>query len=181
MACEVKKEVFFDTFTFKGKEYPLNTAVKIKSDVYILDHQLGALCNRPLVQVVKSYLDWKGTHRWTYAVWSRSGTVFPYTTIKSPDEMVEHIVSIPDNTVTHQPKTEFYKDSEVQCVKAGWIIYIAVMLFGTIFKGAYIVWIVGTIYFFWWRKQKLKKPEKFYYGINAYEKEREWNKEKKVD
>ena len=178
MNNEKIKEVYFNTFIFKGKTYPLNTSVKIKSDVYILTHKLGALCDRPLVQVVKSYIDCNGKHRWTYAIWSRSGNVYPYTTIKSPDEMVESIISTPNKITSYKPDVEYYKDSEVKGVGIGWFIYIAIMIFGSIFKDAIVVWIFATIYFFWWRKQKLKKPEKFFYGVNAYEKVREWNAER---
>lgn len=58
-------------------------------------------------------------------------------------------------------KKHYLKESEVPEIVCGWIIYILVMCGITIFKHAWAGWIAVTIYFFRWKKKKLK--EAYYY------------------
>lgn len=164
----------FNMFIFQGDEYPLNTIVKIKDDVYILEHGIGSLCEYPMVQIVESFLDWRGIHRWTYAIWFKSGHVGHYTTAKNPDEMVDSIVGVVEE-VNENGKPEYYKDSEVDGVYAGWMIYITVMVCGIIFRDVAYLWVFATFYFFKWRREKLRKPVEYKYGFDVYKKVGEWN------
>lgn len=165
------------TFSFQGKEYPLNTTVKIKDCMFTSTG--NALYCYPMVQVVEAFIDKNGTNRWTYALWKYNGNVWHYTTIRSPDELVECIVNpyINENT-TKEP--EYYKDSEVSGMALGWFIYIASMIFVTVFNGFYVAWIFGTWYFFTWRKEKLKKPVKIMHGYDVHKKVEGWNDEWKT-
>ena len=163
--------IYYDTFMFQATEYPMNTVVKFKKDIW---RNNKLLCKYPFVQLVESYLDHGGTHRWTYALWTYSGNIISYRTSRTPDEVLESIIEIV-NPPPHAEKTEYYKDSEVNGMLTGWLIYIAVMFGGIIFRDVIIIWVVATIYFFIWRKEKLKKPVKYVYGVDIYKKVREWN------
>lgn len=166
---------YFDFFVFQGIQYPVNSVVKIKPNIYVHKNQIGLLSKYPMIQIVASYLATDGVHRWQYAIWIRDGNVFSYHTNKSPDEMIYSVLSVPDNTHATKVKAEYYKDREVKGMGIGWFIYIAAMLFGIVFKDALFIWVSASIMFFTWRACKLKKPNKTFYGINAYEKVREWN------
>ena len=150
----------------------------ICSDCTVRQRKIGYLNERPLVQVVESYLDANKTHRWKYALWNYNGNILHYITSCPPDEVIDHVVCVHNNDITIDTKEEYYQDSEITSVKVGWVIYILAMVFGTIFKAVIYFWIITTIVFFWWRKQTLKKPDKVHYGINAYEKVREWDAER---
>lgn len=165
---------YFDGFEFQGKFYKLNTIVKVKPCVYMNQYRIGYLYKYPMVQLVYSYLDSNGTHRWSYAIWMHSGNIIHYTTKHTPDEIIESIVEVPSEKATEE-NSEYYKDSEVKGMFFGWFMYILGMIVVSVFKEAIIGWVVITIYFFLWRGSKLRKPNKVFYGINAYEKVREWN------
>lgn len=167
---------YFHTFSFQCKEYLLNTSVKIKDGMFTTN--LKPLYDRPLVQVVEHFIDQRGTARWTYALWNYDGGIWLYTTTQSPDDLVECIEQIATGKPTHEEKAEYYKDSEVPVVKMGWLIYIAVMLGSMIFNGFIVAWVFGTMFFFSWRKEKLRKPVKYEYGFNVYKKVEEWHERK---
>ena len=166
--------IHYSTFSFKGKEYPINTTVKIKDRIYT--RTWNELFGYPMTQVVEHYVDQNGTRRWTYALWKYNGVPWHYTTTRSPDEMIECIVEQYVEK-TQQEKPEYYKDSEVSGVRLGWAVYITTMFFVMVFKEFYIGWIIGTLYFFYWRKEKLKKPVKYMHGYDVYKKVEEWNNE----
>lgn len=165
-----------DSFSFQGKEYPLNTTVIIKDRMYTKNG--GELFGHPMVQVVEVYIDRNGRKRWTYALWKYDGRIFHHTTTKSPDELVERIET-PYVKSAHEDAPEYYKDSEVPGMAMAWVIYIAAMIFVTVFNEFYIAWVFGTLYFFTWRKRKLKKPIEIKYGYDVYKKVREFDEARK--
>ena len=58
-------------------------------------------------------------------------------------------------------KKHYLKESEVPEIIYGWVMYIFIMCLLVIFKHAWAGWIAATIYFFRWKKKKLK--EAYYY------------------
>ena len=58
-------------------------------------------------------------------------------------------------------KKHYLKESEVPEIVYGWVMYIFIMCLLVIFKHAWAGWIAATIFFFRWRKKKLK--EAYYY------------------
>lgn len=58
-------------------------------------------------------------------------------------------------------KKHYLKESEVPEIIYGWVMYIFIMCLLVIFKHAWAGWIAVTIYFFRWKKKKLK--EAYYY------------------
>lgn len=167
--------IYYDTFSFHGKTYPLNTVVKIKDRTFT--RNLTPLYDRPMVQVVEHFKDQNGRIRWTYALWNYEGGIWHYTTaVQSPDEIVECIVQFAPPEPTQDKKPEYYKDSEVPGMGAAWAIYIAVMIFSLIFRGFLAVWVIGSFIFFSWRKEKLRKPVKYKYGFDMYKMVEKWHK-----
>jgi hypothetical protein len=155
----------------------MNTTIKIKDRMSTANG--SSLHGYPMTQVVEAFIDQRGIMRWTYALWNYNGNVWHYTTTRSPDEMVECIVE-PYVEKTQPEKQEYYKDSEVQGIGIGWIIYIAAMIFAIVFREFYIVWGFGTLYFFAWRKSKLQKPVRHMHGYSVYKKVEEWDNEWKT-
>jgi len=128
-----------------------------------------------MVQLVQAYTNHNGKLCWVYAKWYKNGDIYYYKTNSPPDDIIESIVEPANTDPTPEPKSEYYKDSEVKGVVFGWAIYIATMLFSLIFNGFIVIWAFATLYFFWWRDKKLKKPTKVFHGFNVYEKVREFN------
>lgn len=59
-----------------------------------------------------------------------------------------------------QDKIEYHKthpDVKPDCLVGGWILYIIVMIGGMIFKDYFFLAIYATIYFFWWRHDKIER------------------------
>lgn len=163
----------FKTFSFQGKEYPINSVVKIKKDFYTTKNQFGHLSRYPMVQVVESYINWQGTHLWLYAIWSKNGHIGYYRTSKKPEEIIEHVVE-----TEFDKYTVYYKESEVPEVFTGGCLYLLFLLITLIFKDFWIAWVIGTIYFFSWRSKKLQRPP-LKHGFDVEKKVREWNNDSK--
>ena len=91
--------------------------------------------------------------------------------IRSPDHFLMQTWSVPAkdfatrvggtngkfNPEIHIPYKVRLKDSQIDKLVIGWIIYIAVMIGSMIFKGFISVWIFGSIFFYFWRKDVIKK------------------------
>lgn len=167
------ERTYLDSFVFNGSQYPLNTIVKVKNNIYLVEHNIGKMSNHPMVQVVQSFIDWKGIHRWTYAIWLKSGSIVEYTTSESPDTMIESIVGFPYSEQDN--RQQYYYDWEVPDVITGWIIFIIVMVVGVFLRDRWTLWIIGSIYFYLWRKFKLRKTTKYAYGFDIEKKVRSWN------
>lgn len=157
----------FDYFTYQGKEYFLNTMVRLTDrgkELLRTDYRE--------TQLVGHYMFKDGKHCYEYVkAWVyNNGTKRAVTDIlcTNPDEIIEAIV-VPacqiDNT---NDKQEHYKDYEVEGVLVGWILYIATMIFLLVFREFYVGWFFVSIYFFAWRKKELKKPKKENYGNMFY-------------
>lgn len=61
------------------------------------------------------------------------------------------------NNEIHMPQKIQLKDSQIDKLVIGWFVYIAVMLGSIIFKDFISIWIFGSIYFYFWRKDVIKK------------------------
>ena len=170
------KCTYYDTFTFQGNTYLLNAVVKVKDTVNLGYYEhLDCYGIPSMIQLVQAFTNHLGTNRWTYAKWYRSGEISYYTTEIPPDDIIESIVEPASTDPIPEPKPEYYKDLEVKDVVFGWAIYIATILFSLIFNGFIVIWAFATLYFFWWRDKKLKKPTKVFHGFNVYDKIREFN------
>lgn len=73
-------------------------------------------------------------------------------------------VSVTDkkNEDTHMPVVKTKNDIEIDGLFIGWVWYIFLMIIGSLFKGAIILWIVISVIFFGWRAKKVK--EEGYYN-----------------
>lgn len=158
----------FETFEFQGKEYPLNTIVKIKNGTCAYNTKPIDKYHR--AQVVEHFIDKRGREIWTYIFWTGipgNKALFCYHPSISPDEIVERIVGRPPPVNENQ--VEYYRDSEVSVVMLGWVFYILFMIGIMIFKDFIVGWVFGTVFFYFWRKHKLEKPKKYMFGFDIYE------------
>lgn len=153
---------YFDTFTFQGKEYKMLTDVKTKQSIYTLIRPTAFMPPFPRMQLVQSYVDHHNKHKWKYAVWRDDGQAVEWITEDSPDEIIDYIIE-------KSQEKKFHKDTEVDNVVIGWVIYIFIMIFALIFNGRIVIWLFATIYFFYWRNNKLTVRSQI---INENESER---------
>lgn len=155
---------YFETFTFQGKEYYRNSIVKFKKGKK----------DAKLIQLVEHYIDESGFQYWTYEIWRQSGHHYSYNTFSTPDEILECIIE-PAYPIHVNNKQEYYRDWEVDEVLKGWLIFIVIMALGTFLRDRVTLWIIGSVLFFFWRENKLRKPPEHDYGFDIEEKVREWN------
>lgn len=66
------------------------------------------------------------------------------------------------NNKVRMPRLVCLKDSQINGLPLGWLWYIVLMLFGTIFVGRIIWWSAVSVIFFRWRQQKIEKEGQIY-------------------
>ena len=71
----------------------------------------------------------------------------------------KNLVSITDkiDTSVHSPVEKKMKDTQIDGLFLGWMWYIFLMIISVIFKDAIGLWILWSVVFFTWRKNKIKK------------------------
>lgn len=164
-------ETYFDTFEFQGQEYYVNSIVTVKNPNWV------GFRGSYLISLAEHKIQENGIEVWTYACWDYIQGV-KHTTIRSrPDNIIQEILE-PAEKPPAVPIQEFYKDAEVSQVWIGWVIYIAVMFFGMVFRGFGVLWVFATLYFFSWRSAMLAKPVKHDYGYNIISKRKELKKKR---
>ena len=57
----------------------------------------------------------------------------------------------------HSPQRKRLKDSQIPGIMIGWLWYIFIMAITIIFKEAIGIWIIASVVFFNWRKNKIEK------------------------
>lgn len=145
---------YYDYFDFEGKRYPLGTTITLKepynsklSDMHdkqtiILEHYVthGKECYK---------IFWKYTFQ---------GEIYCHQIYATSDKFIKEIIAS-DKAIIHLvlKPVEYEKDSENGEVKFGWLIYVLVMFGLLLFKDWWMGWIAASIYFFNWRKKKLRK------------------------
>ena len=148
----------YSHFVFNGKEYPVGCLIKkSKSGISHLNfkHNKNAFLSSYYIN------GYNGKKYWVYITGNgQIGDPMIYTTSVPPEKIIDCVLSYPI-----EPKTEYRKDSEVPEVIVGWFIYVLTMFFSCIFKGFAGLWIGISIYFFNWRKNKLKKSFVIDYDI----------------
>ena len=156
---------YFNTFNFNGTEYYLNSIVKPKDSSRELKKAV-------MVQIIEHGITKYEEEYWCYVLWDKWGNMRKYYA-GDPNKELECIIE----PATLPPKvipSKKYSDFEVPEVVKGWIIYIIAMFFSIVFRNFFIAWILISIVFFGWRKEKLQKPIEHNYGFdNIPEKIRE--------
>lgn len=155
---KIDRYVYFDTFTFQEKTYYLNSIVKLKNNKKL---------NIAFVQLVMTGIDAYGKRFWTYAFWDYYGNVSYKRFLKSPDEIVECVLEASSNPPIKQ-EIEYYKDCELSIVMIGWFIYVILMIGGCIFRDRVVWFVFCSIFFFVWRRIKLKKQIEHDYGFDDF-------------
>ena len=71
------------------------------------------------------------------------------------DKFLADVIEEADTAL--ETKDEYYKDTDLDVMFYGWVIYITLMVLVSFVHGNVFGWILISIYFFVWRKKKLKK------------------------
>ena len=153
----IEDAVYYDYFMYNGKKYPLNTAFvptkefkyKFKlprNEMLVVGHGFHNYTKKEFYIIVYKHNTFnEPQYRKVYT---------------SPDEWIQEIRKSINPNKKHYV---YYKDKDVDEVVYGWIIYVASMLLLSIFNGGVVGWIFLSIYFFKWRKNKLRKEKKYDY------------------
>lgn len=153
----IEDAVYYDYFMYNGEKYPLNTVFiptkefKYKfqfprNEMLVVEHGINNYTKREFYIIVyKHNMFNEPQYRKVFT---------------SPDEWIQEIGKSIDPNEKHYV---YDKDKDVDEVVYGWIIYIALMLLLTIFNGRILGWVFASIYFFSWRKKKLRKEKKYDY------------------
>ena len=134
---------YLETFNFNGNEYYIGSKVKLKSTSW------------RITTLEKHSVDDNGNHRYEFCDLGTNNR-FGISTNNIDKQLLEVVEPI-EHSSAHKAEEEYYKDTEVDAMLYGWVLYIVTMLLVSIFKGNFIGWIFISIYFFQWRKNKLRK------------------------
>ena len=78
-------------------------------------------------------------------------------TTNNLDKFLDDVIEEADAPL--ETKAEYYKDTDLDVMFYGWIIYITLMALVSFVHGNVFGWILISIYFFVWRKKTLKKDQ----------------------
>lgn len=137
-------------FEFKGEKYYVGSWVKLKADPKT-GMKIAKDCDR--AKIIDYSISDDGKDVYTISFYEE--WVDGYYGMCIPEKAEDFIEEV--EPITEPPEAQFYKDTEVDDVVYGWIIYLFVMAVGTIFKDAIGIWIIASLIFFPWRKKKLFK------------------------
>lgn len=130
-------------FICNGVKYPTGTGIMVK------DPTMDYLPR-------EAYFVYWDDERNTYTI--KKGSQFiTYGKISFIDRGIFQGVNGKFNSEIHMPYTKQLKDLQIDKLVVGWIVYIAVMIGSIIFKDCISIWIFGSIYFYFWRKDVIKK------------------------
>jgi hypothetical protein len=128
---------------YKGLLYDVGTRLKFKAEKY--NYYLG-IKDGVIEQFIGNAVFIRGD----------DGELYRYSTIKNLVdfdkvivEIVEPVYYIPDETVGSKRECPSPWD-----IETGWIWYIIIMVVGALFKGAPMIWILATVFFFAWKNGK---------------------------
>lgn len=145
MEKEIKMRKYLNTFNYKGKEYYIGSVVRLKGS-------LGEV-----VTLTKHYVNNNGRH--VYDFQTNSGRTMSVD-IVNLDCFLNGVVEESDCPLQADEQTtqdRYYKDSDLDVMFYGWVIYIVAMVCASFCKGNVFIWLLVSIYFFFWRKKKLEK------------------------
>lgn len=135
--------VDLDTFNYRGKEYYVGSVVKLKRTV------------KNIAVLKRHYIDSSGNHNYDF-VKNGDHNVMSITT-NNLDKFLDDVIEEADAPL--ETKAEYYKDTDLDVMFYGWIIYITLMALVSFVHGNVFGWILISIYFFVWRKKTLKKDQ----------------------
>lgn len=134
---------YLNTFNYKGKEYYVGSVVKLKGttgDITVLK---------------RHYVDSNGHHKYDFA--KKHSCRVMSVMVHNLDNFLADVIEEADYAQEPDHGDEYYKDTDLDVMFYGWVIYIALMALVSFFHGNVFGWIFISIYFFIWRKKKLKK------------------------
>lgn len=158
VSCDGYK--YFDTFAFKGKEYYINTIIRLSDDAKLF---LRSKSDSNNAKIMEHYIDTQGREEWAYALYEKNGHIIGQHISVSPDVLAEEIV-YEETVAPHVKEKEYKKDWESKEVVMMWPIVIVLLVVSLIFNGAWMIWIGILFAFGLWRQEKLEKPKENYRG-----------------
>lgn len=134
-------------FVYNSEEYPTGTIIKFK-DLYNNKIRLASFI----------YYD---TEKNNYTIrYEDNGKRWTISAI----DFTSNIQSVTDKFASDIkiPEVKQLKDSKIDGMVLGWVWYIFIMLIGTIFVGAPVIWVIVSVVFFSWRHKKIKEEGNCY-------------------
>lgn len=142
-----------DYFEFEGKRYPMGTVVTIKEPY---DERWGYKGKQTIVMEHK-IIDGKDRYH-TFYSYGQYHNVITKTNGFPPEKWIKEIIPPEKVEVFIKEKPVRYdKDSENGEVMFGWMVYILIMIGLFIFKDRIMGWIMVSLIFYCWRKDKLRR------------------------
>lgn len=138
-------------FTFQGQNYYVGSMVKLKAISKSFEE---ILLNNDYVKIIAHIIIDDKKDMYIISFRDKWGKQCEWRIHEPAENFIDH-VQVSNNTTP--PKPQYYKDTEISDMFYGWVVYIAVMLVGSIFKGNIVIWLLASIIFFKWRKDKLFK------------------------
>jgi hypothetical protein len=132
---------YLNTFNYKGKEYYVGSVVKLK------------WAGENIKVIKRHYVDSDGHHRYDFVKKGNNNVMSIKT--DNLDKFLADVIEEADTAL--ETKAEYYKDTDLDVMFYGWVIYITLMVLVSFVHGNVFGWILISIYFFVWRKKKLKK------------------------
>lgn len=134
---------YLNTFNYKGKEYYVGSVVKLKGiagDITVLK---------------RHYVDSHGNHKYDFV--EKDDCRVMSVIVNNLDNFLADVIEEADYAPEPNHKDEYYKDTDLDVMFYGWVIYITLMALVSFVHGNVFGWVFISIYFFSWRKKKLKK------------------------
>lgn len=159
-------------FEFNGKKYPIGAYVNLTKDgEYYMLYNRGYNFIRGNFRLVDHFVTDTGVEKWEYIIGRLHDSNIPilkYTT-KSPDELIqevkcaeinENVYTLGELKVEFKEPNYFPKDSEVDNVIIGWVVFTAIWFFAFLLKDLWIrliIQVVAGLYFGNWREKQINK------------------------
>lgn len=145
----------YNTFKFHDKEYPLNYYVVFKNNKSFVTNDVVR------VKIIDHWTDSYGNEKWKYVYTTKINNDIIYVSNNHPDNELETVICRAESS------NEYYKDNESEEVKIGWFVFIVLLIVSAVFKHFVGVWVIESICFYNWRKNKLCKAN---YDYTKYQK-----------
>ena len=130
---------------FQGKCYDVGTKLKF------YDYVFGIRNPYPTTGTIEKFIST------TCFIKGDDGRIYTFSTAVQ-ESGNRYVAEIIEPVYYNPPKQSFTKSKNYPApwdVEIGWIWYIVIMVFGTIFNERFLLWTVATVFFFLWKSGRL--------------------------
>lgn len=137
--------MYQDYFEYDGVQYPSGTQIKLLKTMY------NGQVNTELAYFM--YVNKKSGTVWCQMAYTGQNRGC------SMDKFMAQFGGVTGkiDPSIHPPQCKQLKDSQIPGMMLGWLWYIVIMAVAVIFKEAIGIWVIASIVFLNWRKNKIEK------------------------